>query len=506
MVGPGSEKTVSTGSKFEQIRAEKISQLEALGVDPWGGRFDDRQAVGDVRNLAPETGESTTRVRTAGRVLSRRDSGKACFFDIGDMTGRVQVLAGQKQVADDWTVIGLIDLWDLVGVEGTIGRTRTGEITIFASRVFLLTKTIAHPPDKHHGAQDVEILLRQRYIDMIQDPDLVKRFRDRARILAFIRQYLTKDGFTEVETPTMQAIAGGAAARPFVTHHNALDIDLFLRIAPELYLKRCLVGGMEKVFEIARVFRNEGIDATHNPEFTMMELYEAYGDYNRMMDITEALIVGAAKELGLPDQIEFNGQSINLSLPWRRATYDELLREHAGCSMDEPTQVQDAARQWGISIAGKDHDVLVSELFEATVEDALVGPIFVIDYPANLCPLTKRKRSNPKVAERFELFIAGMEMANAYTELNDPILQEELFTKQLSGQKEEDSMAKMDHEFILALKHGMPPAGGLGIGIDRLVMLLTGRTTIRDVIIFPLLRPRPAAGSREPSDATTEDS
>ncbi len=483
--------TYQPTNKFEQVRAEKLDQLAQLGIDPWGSRFDDRQAIGAIRALAPEAGESAIRVRTAGRILSKRDSGKACFFDLGDKSGRIQVLAGQKQIGDDWKVVQLLDLWDLVGVEGTIGRTRTGEVTIFAQRIHFLTKTLAHPPEKYHGAQDVEILLRHRYIDMIQDAEVIARFEKRAKILGFIRRFLSGEGFTEVETPSMQSIAGGAAARPFITHHNALDIQLFLRIAPELYLKRCLVGGMEKVFEIARVFRNEGIDATHNPEFTMMELYEAYGDYNRMMEITEQIIVGAMKEIGLTMQVKYGEYDLDFTPPWRRATYDELLREHAGCGMDEPEQILAAAKKRGIETAGKDPDLIVSELFEATVEDALVGPIFVIDYPSSLCPLTKRKTSNPRVAERFELFIAGMELANAYTELNDPILQEELFTKQLSGQKEEDSMAKMDHEFIIALKHGMPPAGGLGIGIDRLVMLLTSSHTIRDVVIFPLLRPRP---------------
>lgn len=483
--------TYQPTNKFEQVRAEKLEQLAQLGLDPWGSRFDRRQPIGEIRELAPESGESQTMVRTAGRVLSKRDSGKACFFDLADKSGRIQVLAGQKQIGDDWKIVQLLDLWDLVGVEGIIGRTRTGEVTIFAHRIFFLTKTLAHPPEKYHGAQDIEILLRHRYIDMIQDPGVIARFEQRAKILGFIRRFLSGEGFTEVETPSMQAIAGGAAARPFITHHNALDLQLYLRIAPELYLKRCLVGGMEKVFEIARVFRNEGIDATHNPEFTMMELYEAFGDYHRMMEITEQIVVGAMKEIGLPMQVTYGEYQLDFTLPWRRATYDELLREHAGCGMDEPEKVLSAAQARGIPVAGKDIDLVVSELFEATVEDVLTGPVFVIDYPSSLCPLTKRKSSNPRVAERFELFVAGMELANAYTELNDPILQEELFTKQLSGQKEDDSMAKMDHEFILALKHGMPPAGGLGIGIDRLVMLLTGSHTIRDVVIFPLLRPRP---------------
>lgn len=483
---------MSSLNKFEQIRAEKIAKLSKLGVDPWGGRFDGKLPIAQIRQLAPDAGPSQTRVRAAGRILTIRTAGKAYFLDLADRSGRIQVLLGQKQISDDWPVVGLLDLWDLIGVDGTIGRTRTGEITIFAERLHFLTKTIAHPPEKFHGAQDVEILLRQRYIDMILNPDVVARFEARAAIVGAIREYLTSEGFVEVETPTMQAIAGGAAARPFITHHNALDLQLYLRIAPELYLKRCLVGGMERVFEIARVFRNEGIDASHNPEFTMLELYEAYGDYHRMMDLTENLLAGALTRLGKGPELLFGETTIDFTLPWPRATYDELLQQYAGCGLEDGEAVAREAEKRGITTLGKDPDVIVGELFEAAVEDHLGHgrPLFVLEYPASLCPLTKRKKDYPRVAERFELFVAGMEIANAYTELNDPILQEELFTKQLSGQKEEDSMAKMDHEFLLALRHGMPPAGGLGIGIDRLVMLLTGSPTIRDVILFPLLRPR----------------
>jgi lysyl-tRNA synthetase class 2 len=308
---------------------------------------------------------------------------------------------------------------------------------------------------------------------------------------------MAERGFVEVETPTMQPIAGGAAARPFVTHHNTLDLTLFLRIAPELYLKRLLVGGMERVFEIGRVYRNEGISPRHNPEFTMLEAYQAYGDYHAMMDLTEALIVGAIDAIDGEYRRPYTlpgtpgGEvTIDFTPPWPRRTYAELFRQYAGVEMTDRAGVLAKAEALGIATAGKDPDVLVSEVFEEVVEDRLEGPMFVVDYPAAICPLTKRKAANPAVAERFELFVHGMELANAYTELNDPLLQEALFQNQLAGQKEEDSMAKMDDDFVRALKHAMPPAGGLGIGIDRLCMLLMNQASIRDVILFPLLRPQ----------------
>ena len=293
----------------------------------------------------------------------------------------------------------------------------------------------------------------------------------------------------EVETPTLHAVAGGAAARPFVTHHNALDIDLYLRIALELHLKRLLVGGIEKVYEIGRVFRNEGISPRHNPEFTMLELYQAYGDYGTMMELTEGLIVAAVKCLGGDTKLPYGTQTIDFTPPWKRATYAELFREHLGVAMDDTEGCRRIAESIGFPTAGKHPDVIVHHLFEEKVEEQLSGPVFVYDYPASLCPLTKRKRDNVAIAERFELYVQGMELANAYTELNDPVMQEATFRQQLAGLPEEESMAKMDADFVRALRHGMPPAGGLGIGIDRLVMLLTNTTTIRDVILFPLLRP-----------------
>jgi lysyl-tRNA synthetase class 2 len=318
---------------------------------------------------------------------------------------------------------------------------------------------------------------------------VLPRFLNRAKIVQSIRQTLAGEGFVEVEGPTLHSIAGGAAAKPFLTHHNTLDMQLFLRIALELHLKRLLVGGIERVYELGRVYRNEGISPRHNPEFTMLELYQAYGDYRSMMDLTEKLIVAAIKTTGQDAKLPFGEATIDFTPPFARKTYDELFEQHTGVSPQDHSAVNALAEKIGFDIAGKHPDVIKSEIFDEAVEDQLTGPVFVIDYPASICPLTKRKRDNPAVAERFELIVQGMEVANAYTELNDPDLQEQLFRTQLAGQKEEDSMAKMDHDFLRALRHGMPPAGGLGVGIDRLVMLLTNSPSIRDVILFPLLRP-----------------
>jgi lysyl-tRNA synthetase class 2 len=341
--------------------------------------------------------------------------------------------------------------------------------------------------------QDEEFRLRHRYLDLVYNPDTLRRAGKRVAIVRAIRTYLDAQGFLEVETPTLHAIAGGAAARPFVTHHNVLDIDLFLRIALELHLKRLLVGGLEKVYEIGRVFRNEGISRRHNPEFTMLELYQAYGDYGSMMDLTEGMFLACIDALDGNRQRRYGDRTLDFAPPWPRAKYADLFREHVGIPIDaDDTLLIETARERGIEVVGKHRDVLVHALFEHSVEPALAHsdrPVIVHDYPAALCPLTKRKRDDPRVAERFELYVAGMELANAYTELNDPLTQEATFRQQLAGLKEEESMARMDEDFVRALRHGMPPAGGLGVGIDRLVMLLTDTTTIRDVILFPLLRP-----------------
>jgi lysyl-tRNA synthetase class 2 len=337
--------------------------------------------------------------------------------------------------------------------------------------------------------QEIEFRLRHRYLDLIYTPETLERARKRIQVVRTIRRHLDDQGYCEVETPTLHAIAGGAAARPFVTHHNALDIDLFLRIALELPLKRLLVGGIEKVYEIGRVFRNEGIDARHNPEFTMLELYQAYGDYGTMMDLTEGLIVACVDGLGAGRKLPYGEATVDFTPPWQRATYAELFEQHVGVPMTDTAAVRAKAEATGFPAANKHPDVVVQHLFDTYVEDKLTGPVFVYDYPASLCPLTKRKRGNPDIAERFELYVQGMELANAYTELTDPVMQEQTFRQQLAGLPEEESMAKMDEDFVRALRHGMPPAGGLGIGIDRLVMLLTNTQTIRDVILFPLLRP-----------------
>jgi len=332
-----------------------------------------------------------------------------------------------------------------------------------------------------------------RYLDLIYSEGVWERFLRRARIVESLRRTLGAEGFVEVEGPTLGAMAGGAAARPFITHHNALDIDLYLRIALELHLKRLLVGGVERVYELGRVYRNEGIDARHNPEFTMLEVYQAYGDYQTMMDLTEKLVLEAIRATGQGQVLRWGDAQVDFTPPFARKTYDELFAEHTGVDARDADGIHGLAERLGLETANRHPDVLKSEVFEAQVEPRLAGPVFVLDYPASICPLTKRKAAHPEVAERFELVVQGMEVANAYTELNDPDLQEDLFSRQLAGLPEEESMARMDRDFLRALRQGMPPAGGLGIGIDRLVMLLSDTQTIRDVILFPLLRPEAEA-------------
>ncbi|MCO6043754.1 lysine--tRNA ligase [Aeoliella sp. ICT_H6.2] len=513
-------------------RRKKLEAIRALGHDPWGGRFENHQSVAAIRGQLDEvvyrTEDGKTvplpdfaaqpedfnfrdwkreqgqgelvgpKVRAAGRIVLHRNKGKLHFIDLKDMTGKIQLMVGQKQVGNDWQVVEQLDLGDIIGVDGTLTVSNTGEVSISAERVHFLTKTLDPPPEKHHGLNDPELRQRMRYVDLIHTDGVMDTFLARTRIVRSIRDTLAERDFVEVEGPTLHSIAGGAAARPFNTHHNALDIPLFLRIALELHLKRLLVGGIERVYELGRVYRNEGISPKHNPEFTMLEVYEAYGDYNTMMDLTEACIVNGIKAMRAgpsPSPAEeslvlpWKETTIDFTPPFARKTYDELFAEHTGVDPHDTAGVAALAEKIGFETKGRHPDVIKSDVFEEKVEDALVGPVFVTDYPASICPLTKRKRDNPNVAERFELFIDGMEVANAYTELNDPDLQEELFKTQLDGLSEEDSMAKMDTDFIRALRNGMPPAGGLGIGIDRLVMLLTNSQTIRDVILFPLLRP-----------------
>ena len=508
--------------QHQAARLEKLKKIEALGIDPWGQRFDDRRWIRDVRADSDqikfrltdgsvldlpsfETGEEVDykqwksekaggeeigpKVRVAGRIILIRPTGKLVFINLRDWTGDIQIFVGKNQVGEEnFDLTKHFDYGDWIGVEGRLGRTNTGELTIFAERLHFMTKSMEPPPEKHAGLTDPELRQRMRYLDLTYNDGVLQTFLNRIKIVQSIRNTLNQRDFCEIEGPTLHAIAGGAAARPFTTHHNALDMPLFLRIALELHLKRLMVGGMERVYELGRVYRNEGISVRHNPEFTMLECYQAFGDYRSMMELTEKIITDALDATGQPYLVQWGDLQIDFTPPFQRRTYADLFEEHTGLKTDDVAGIEQMARKLGINTAGKHPDVVKSEVFEEKVEDSLIGPIFVIDYPSSICPLTKRKTGQPEVAERFELFVHGMELANAYTELNDPILQENLFRTQLDGMAEEDSMARMDTDFVLALRHGMPPAGGLGIGIDRLVMLLTNSRSIRDVILFPLLR------------------
>ncbi|MHC4322812.1 MAG: lysine--tRNA ligase [Planctomycetota bacterium] len=473
-------------NKFERQRQEKLSRIKELGIDPYGSRYQGAAPAEDVKSKFKDD-DTEQLANCAGRIVLLRDIGKLIFITLRDRSGTIQVGLSKKLLAEQWQSVKLLDLGDIIGAAGQLGRTKTGEITIWADQVVLLSKCLLPPPEKFHGLADIDQRYRQRYVDLWANPEVMELFKTRSAVVTTIREYLTSRDFLEVETPMMQTIAGGAAAKPFITHHNSLDMDLFLRISPELFLKRLLVGGMEKVFEINRNFRNEGLSRQHNPEFTMIEVYQAYADYNVMMDLTEEVTSLCLQKHTGGEQIRFGELTIDFTRPWRRARYADLLKEYAGCDIDDIEAVRAKAGQLEMDEAQMDDVVVVNEVFEATVENNLVNPTFVIDYPAQLCPLTKRKKDDPKYAERFELFIGRMELANAYTELNDPAIQEENFHIQLRGQDE--TMATMDNDFVAALKYGMPPAGGLGIGIDRLIMVLTGAESIRDVVLFPLLRP-----------------
>lgn len=502
-------------------RVTRLEKWKALGVDPFGQRTDDLSPIATARALhqgvdaTPHDGAQPTRV--AGRITLLRDIGKLIFITITDWTGKIQLGLAKQAFPETWDRAKLLELGDIAWFSGKVGHTKTGEVTIWADGFGLLTKSLLPPPDKFHGLSDTELRYRQRYVDLFANPDSLQVFLSRSRIIESTREFLKERRYLEVETPMMQAIAGGAAAKPFVTHHNALDIDLFLRISPELYLKRLLVGGLERVYEINRNFRNEGIDTRHNPEFTMIELYQAYSDLAGMMELTESLVVRLVKEQrqrlveqGLVPaeglKLSYGERVIDYTPPFSRQKYADLFQQFVGIDMLDPAAVKTKAQERGLHEADKKaHDVLVGELFEQLAEPELnkfEQPVFVYDYPAALCPLTKRKPGDPRIAERFELYVTGMELANAYTELNDPFVQEATFSAQLAGQKADDSMAKMDDDYVTALRYGMPPAGGLGIGIDRLVMLMTNRTSIRDVVLFPLLKPEESGAKGETTETT----
>ena len=469
---------------LEQTRIEKLNKLREKGVDPYGACYKNATPLKEVVEGYSEEDEGK-KVKCAGRIMTMRRQGKASFLHIKDWSGKLQVYVKMNTVGEEkYEIFRLLDLGDIIGVEGGLVKTRTGEITVFADDITVLSKALLPPPEKWHGLKDVEIRYRQRYIDLSSNDDVMDLFLKRSSIIKSIRNFLDNRKFVEVETPMMQAIPGGAVARPFITHHNSLDMELFLRIAPELYLKRLLVGGMERVYEINRNFRNEGLSTRHNPEFTMMELYQAYSDYNGMMELTETLISGLAHDLYGTFEVPYGERTIDLSPPWQRSTFSELLSKYASVDLDDEEGLKTKGKELGMDVKGVHKDIIAEHIFGELVEKELWNPTFVIDYPVSICPLTKACEDNPNLAQRFEMYIATMELANSYSELNEPLEQSKRFHEQAA----DDTEGKIDEDFLKALKYGMPPAGGLGIGIDRLVMILTNSASIRDVILFPLLR------------------
>ncbi len=468
---------------FEQERLDKLQKLREKGIEPYGRRYDNTQSIQSIFDSFIADRDDI-KVKAAGRISTMRPHGKTAFLDVKDWTGKIQVYIKLDKVgAEKFETCKLLDLGDIVGVEGVLFKTRTGEITIYADDFTVLTKSLLTPPEKWHGLKDVELRHRQRYVDLFTNSEVMETFLKRIKIMKYIRRFLDDRGFVEVETPMMQSIPGGAVARPFITHHNALDIDLYLRIAPELYLKRLLVGGMERVYEINRNFRNEGISTKHNPEFTMMELYQAYSDYNGMMELTEGLVTALLKELYGGYEISFGERKIDMTPPWRRATFRELLKECSGVSFEDEAGLLRKSKELGLETHGVTRDTMANNIFEQVVEQTLNNPTFVLDYPTSICPLTKACEYDPRFAQRFELYIASMEVANSYSELNDAPEQDKRFREQLGT--EADIVGKVDEDFLTALKYGMPPAGGLGIGIDRLIMLLTNNVSIRRGYPFP---------------------
>jgi lysyl-tRNA synthetase class 2 len=490
-----------------QQRHQNLEALRALGIDVYPRAFDAIDTVAAlVDRHSGKTGQELEaagiRTVTAGRILAIRSFGKANFVMLSDGASRIQVYVRQDSLAPrEFQVFKLLDLGDFVGVEGRLFRTKTNELTIWASGLTFLAKCLVPLPEKWHGLQDVEIRYRQRYLDLIVNPDSRRVFEVRTKVLAAVREFLNLRGYLEVETPMMQPIAGGALARPFATHHNALDIDLYLRIAPELYLKRLVVGGFERVYEINRNFRNEGISTQHNPEFTMLEFYEAYADYRDMMARTEQMIAFVARTAIGTERVEFGGHTISLTPPFARVSLRQAVAAEASRRLsaevteadlrDEAT-ARGLAERLGIPIEpGRGAGKIATEIFEALLEESLVQPTFVYDFPTEVSPLSKQTPDDPDTVERFELFIGGFEVANAFSELNDPAEQRRRFEQQLGERQRGDAEAHaMDEDYIRALEHGLPPTGGNGVGIDRLVMILTGVSSIRDVILFPLMKPR----------------
>lgn len=483
------------------VRREKMQALRDKGVDPFGKRFERTHMTNELKSKyedvpKEELDGQNIEVKLAGRIMTKRGKGKAGFAHIQDLEGQIQIYVRQDMVGEDqYELFTMADIGDIVGVNGVLFKTKVGELSIRVKEFIMLSKALRPLPDKFHGLKDIEQRYRQRYLDLIVNPDVKKTFILRSKIIQSMRRYLDERGYLEVETPMMHTIPGGAAARPFITHHNALDIDLYMRIAIELHLKRLIVGGLEKVYEIGRVFRNEGVSTRHNPEFTMIELYEAYADFEDIMELTENLIAHIAEEVLGTTTITYGEHEIDLKPKWQRLHMVDAIKEYVGVDFWKQMSDEEAkqlAKEHGVEI--KDtmtYGHIVNEFFEQLVEDKLIQPTFVYGHPVEVSPLAKKNEQDPRFTDRFELFIVGREHANAFTELNDPIDQRQRFEAQLKEREQgNDEAHLMDEDFLEALEYGMPPTGGLGIGIDRLVMLLTNSPSIRDVLLFPHMRPQ----------------
>ncbi|MGN5883159.1 lysine--tRNA ligase [Staphylococcus simulans] len=484
-----------------QVRRQKLQELIDLGIDPFGQRFDRTASAAELHEKWEEFSkdelkekEDESHVAIAGRLMTKRGKGKAGFAHVQDLSGQIQIYVRKDQVGEEqFDIWKMADLGDIIGIEGVMFKTNTGELSVKAKSFILLTKSLRPLPDKFHGLQDIEQRYRQRYLDLITNQESTQTFINRSKIIQEMRNYLNSKGFLEVETPMMHQIPGGAAARPFVTHHNALDATLYMRIAIELHLKRLIVGGLEKVYEIGRVFRNEGVSTRHNPEFTMIELYEAYADFHDIMDITEGTIRHISKAVLGTAVVPYGDYEIDLESDWKRVHIVDAVKEATGVNfydVKSDDEVRALAKEHGIEIT--DHMTyghILNEFFEQKVEETLIQPTFVYGHPIEISPLAKKNPEDPRFTDRFELFIVGREHANAFTELNDPIDQRERFEAQLKEKEQgNDEAHEMDEDYIEALEYGMPPTGGLGIGIDRLVMLLTNSPSIRDVLLFPYMR------------------
>jgi len=493
--------TEPDANELVRQRHAKLEALRRRGVDPFGSRYPVTHWAGPLRARLDGAGDDELKsvgpVSLAGRVVSLRHHGKTCFAHLMDRTGRIQLYARADQLGDDYALFTELDLGDFVGVTGDMMRTRTGELTVSVTSLAFLAKSLRPLPEKWHGLKDVETRYRQRYVDLIVNPTTREVFQLRSQVVKFLRAFLDARGYLEVETPMMQPIPGGAIARPFRTRHNALDMDLYLRIAPELYLKRLVVGGFERVYEINRNFRNEGVSTQHNPEFTMLEFYQAYADYTDLMELTETMFVELARTVRGGLALTWGDMAIDLAPPWRRLPFFEALSQALGMAVTPATEaatLTPAAAARGLSVDGGTVEAVWKEVFDALVEPTLVAPTFVTDFPIELSPLAKRKREDARLVDRFELYIGRREMANAYSELNDPIDQLARFREQAALLARGDDEAHwLDEDYVRALEYGMPPAAGEGIGIDRLVMLLGDQPSIREVILFPHLRPEAPA-------------